>query len=84
MKNVGITSAFTRTKYTWTANYYVGPNHLGTSSGKRNLVDTTLLLTPDSKFNLYLNGDYGRDNNAIEDPDIAEWYAASLSRPTCR
>ena len=46
-KNVGITSALTKTKYTWSVNYYVGPNNLGTTTtGVRNLVDTTLLLTP--------------------------------------
>ncbi|MGA2713387.1 MAG: outer membrane beta-barrel protein [Bryobacteraceae bacterium] len=78
MKNVGITSAFTRTKYTWSANYYVGPNHPGTSSGKRNLVDSTLLLTPDAKFNIYINGDYGRDNNPVG-PGYSEWYGAAAA-----
>jgi hypothetical protein len=63
MKNVGITSALTKTKYTWSVNYYVGPNNLGTTTGARSLFDTTLLLTPNSKVNVYINGDYGRNGN---------------------
>jgi hypothetical protein len=63
MKNFGITSALTKTKYTWSVNYYGGPNNLGTSTGHRNLVDTTLLLTPNSKVNVYINGDYGRNGD---------------------
>jgi hypothetical protein len=63
MKNVGITSALTKTKYTWSVNYYVGPNNLGTSTGTRSLFDTTLLLTPNSKVNVYINGDYARNGN---------------------
>jgi hypothetical protein len=73
MKNVGVTSALTKTKYTWSVNYYVGPNHLGTSSGVRNLIDTTLLLTPNAKVNFYINGDYGRDNNATGG-GFNQWY----------
>ncbi|MDQ6700496.1 MAG: porin [Acidobacteriota bacterium] len=72
LKNVGLTAALTKTKYTWTANYYVGPNHLGTSSGKRNLFDTTLLLTPNSKANFYINYDYARDNRIEGGHDA--WY----------
>ncbi len=63
LKNIGITSALTRTKYTWSANYYEGPNHRGATRGKQSLFDTTLLLTPSSKANFYINYDYGRDNH---------------------
>jgi len=63
MKNIGITSALTKTRYTWSVNYYTGPNNLGTSTGNRTLVDSTLLLTPNSKVNVYINGDYGRNGN---------------------
>jgi hypothetical protein len=73
MKNVGVTSALTTSKYTWSVNYYVGPNHPGTTSGKRNLVDSTLLLTPNPKVNFYVNGDYARDNNVIGS-GFSEWY----------
>jgi hypothetical protein len=62
-QNVGITAAYTKTKYTYSVNYYVGKSDLGTHVGERNLIDTTLLLTPTGKLNFYINGDYGRDNN---------------------
>lgn len=72
MKNIGVTAALTRTKYTWSTNYYEGPNHMGTSKGKRNLFDTTLLLTPNSKANFYINYDYARDNRVEGGYD--SWY----------
>lgn len=62
MKNVGITAAYTKPKYALTTNYYAGPNHPGTTEGKRNLFDTTLTLLPTSKASFYINYDYGRDN----------------------
>jgi hypothetical protein len=72
LDNIGITLAYTKTKYTYTANYYEGPNHMGTTAGKRNLLDSTLLLTPNSKLNLYVNGDWGRDNRIGGGYD--QWY----------
>jgi hypothetical protein len=72
MRNVGITTALTMPKYTWSVNYYVGPNHQGTSDGKRNLIDSTLLLTPSSKVTAYINADYGRDNRIGGGYD--DWY----------
>src|SRR5206468_1908543 len=39
-RNVGLTLAYSKPKFTYTANYYVGPQKLGTSEGKRNLFDT--------------------------------------------
>jgi hypothetical protein len=73
MKNIGLTSALTTSKYTWSVNYYEGPNHVGTSAGKRNLIDSTLLLTPNSKVNIYINGDYGRDNH-VGTSGYDSWY----------
>jgi hypothetical protein len=64
LQNVGLTLAYTKTKYTYSANYYVGKTDFGPNVGVRNLIDTTLLLTPNSKLNIYINGDYGRDNTA--------------------
>jgi hypothetical protein len=72
-KNGGITSALTMPKYTWSVNYYVGPNHAGTTAGVRNLLDSTLLLTPSTKFNFYVNGDYGRDNHSVGG-GYDDWY----------
>jgi hypothetical protein len=61
----GLTSSLVKPKFTWNTNYYVGPensglppNYAGTQKGYRNLFDTTLLLTPSAKFNMYVNYDY--------------------------
>jgi len=62
LKNIGITTALTRSKYTWSANYYEGPNHLGATTGNRGVVDTTVLLTPNGNVNAYVNFDYGQDH----------------------
>jgi hypothetical protein len=63
---IGLTSSLVKPKYTWNTNYYVGPensgitppSYAGTQRGYRNLIDTTLLLTPTAKFNMYVNYDY--------------------------
>ena len=60
---VGLTSAYVKPKYTWNVNYYVGPENANTTKGIRNLIDTTLLLTPNSKFNAYINYDYGQNRD---------------------
>ena len=57
------TSALTKPKYTWNLNYIVGPENSNTASGLRNLVDTTLLLTPPGKTNAYFNFDYGQNQD---------------------
>jgi len=70
------TSAFTKPKFAWTANYYVGPENSGTTNGIRNLFDTTLLLTPPGKINAYINFDYGANRDAVEaqgDNNLHSW-----------
>ena len=62
---IGLTSAVTEPKATWNLNYYTGPSNTDTQTGYRNLVDTTLLLTPTSKFNAYINYDYGQNHSAL-------------------
>jgi hypothetical protein len=62
---VGLTSAYVKTKYTWDLNVYTGPENALPGHGYRNLVDTTLLLTPNAKFNAYINYDWGRNHDAI-------------------
>jgi len=57
------TSAYVKPKYTWNLNYIVGPENANTTSGLRNLVDTTLLLTLNPKFSAYLNYDYGSNQD---------------------
>ena len=74
-KNIAVTLAYTKTKYTYSLNYLEGPNNLGTSSGKRNLVDTTLLLTPNAKLNVYINGDFGRNNFATT--GYGQWFGVA-------
>lgn len=68
--NGGVTGAFTsayvKPKYSWNVNYYVGPENPNTAYGIRNLIDTTLLLTPNAKFNAYINYDYGSNRDALQ------------------
>ncbi len=76
MQNIGVTSTWTKTLFTWYVNYYEGPNNFGTDTGKRNLVDTNLVLTPSSKLNLYVNGDWGQNGNA-SGIGAANWYGVA-------
>jgi hypothetical protein len=59
---VGLTSLYTKPKYNWALNYYVGPQNTDTQKANRNLIDTTLNLTPTPKFSAYLNYDYGQNH----------------------
>jgi hypothetical protein len=67
---VGLTSSFVKPKFTWNMNYYVGPensgitppSYAGTQNGYRNLIDTTLILTPTAKFSMYVNYDYTQNH----------------------
>lgn len=61
---VGLTSAYTKAKYTWSFNLYTGPEKSSGLSEYRNLIDTTVLLTPNSKFNAYVNYDYGQNHTS--------------------
>jgi len=80
---VGLTSAYVKTKYTWNLNYYTGPENALPGKGYRNLVDTTLLLTPNSKFNAYINYDYGRNHDAIVkgvgDTSVNAWQGIAFA-----
>jgi hypothetical protein len=60
---VGLNNALTKPKYAWNLNYYGGPENANTTSGFRNLIDTTILLTPTAKFNAYINYDYGQNRD---------------------
>jgi Putative beta-barrel porin-2, OmpL-like. bbp2 len=68
---IGLTSSVVKPKFTWNTNYYVGPENsgitppsffFGTQKGYRNLIDTTLLLTPTAKFSMYVNYDYTQNH----------------------
>lgn len=75
LDNIGLTLAVTKKKFVYNLNYYEGPNHSGTTRGKRNLFDSTLTVNPNSKVSFYINGDYGRDNRigGGDDP----WYGVA-------
>jgi hypothetical protein len=62
---VGVTSSYVKPKYTWNADFYTGPANYTEQHGYRNLFDTTVLLTPNSKFNAYINYDIGANSDSI-------------------
>ncbi len=64
---IGLVNALTKTKYTWNLNVYTGPGNTGTTKGFNNLIDTTLLLTPNAKFNAYINYDYDQLRTATSE-----------------
>ena len=79
---VGLTSAFVKPKYTWYLNYYGGPENANTTTGFRHLIDSTLLLTPNAKFNAYINYDYGQNRDAIVsqgDKKLNRWQGVAVA-----
>ena len=71
------TSAYVKPTYTWDFNYLVGPENANTTSGLRNLFDSTLLITPPGKTNAYINFDYGMNRDAIAaqgDTLLHDWW----------
>lgn len=77
-----VTSSLVKPKYTWNVNYIVGPENSNTAYGLRNLIDTTLLLTPNAKFNAYINYDYGSNRNAIAaqgNNDLSTWQGVAFA-----
>ena len=63
----GFTNALVTRRYTWNLNLYTGPENSDAQKSYRNLIDTTLLLTPDARFSAYVNYDYGRNRNEAVD-----------------
>lgn len=78
-KTVGLTGVWKKPAFTLSTNYYVGPENDHTNKGLRNLFDGTLLLTPSSKLNAYLNYDYAQNRNAAETAP-GRYQATTLSR----
>ena len=79
---IGLTSTFVKPKYTWNLNYYGGPENPNTQKGYRNLIDSTLLLTPTAKFNAYINYDYGQNRDALaaqEDTNLNHWQGIAVA-----
>jgi hypothetical protein len=80
----GLTSSLVKPKFTWNADLYTGPENLGDQHGYRNLFDTTLLLTPNAKFNAYINFDYGHHKNHISsvegtNDDSSHWQGIAFA-----
>ncbi len=79
---VGLTSAYVKPKYTWNLNYYGGPQNNHTTTGMRNLIDTTILLTPNPKFSAYINYDYGQNRDAMQDQEdtlLKHWQGVAFA-----
>jgi len=79
-------NSYVKPKFTWNANYIVGPENAGTTDGMRNLIDTTLLLTPSPKFSAYINYDYGQNrdslktsNTAYQDTKLNRWQGVAFA-----
>jgi hypothetical protein len=70
-KTYGFTGAYAWKKVTWTNVYYGGPEKPGTSTGWRQLYDTTVLVNATDKLSYYVNFDYGRDKNV--GPGAQQW-----------
>jgi hypothetical protein len=64
-KTVGLTGAWTRSKFSWTNTWYGGPDENKADRGYRNLYDTVLTVAPNAKTSLYLNFDYVHDKPNI-------------------
>jgi hypothetical protein len=74
---IGLTSAYTKPKYTWDFNFYTGPQNVDTQKGYRNLIDTTVLLTPTTKISAYINYDYGQNRMPSSVGDTVAGSSAS-------
>jgi hypothetical protein len=80
---VGLTSALVEPKYTWNLNVYTGPSNTPGQNAYRNLVDTTVLFTPNAKFNWYLNFDFGANKDSLSgtsgDKNKSDWTGLAIA-----
>ncbi len=60
-RTFGLTETWTRSKFAWTNTWYGGPDENTINRGYRNLYDTVLTVTPNSKTSFYVNFDYLHD-----------------------
>jgi hypothetical protein len=79
----GLTSALVKTKYTWSANLYTGPEDTSAQHMFRTLIDTTMLLTPNAKFNAYINYDYAQNKDSksgtFGDTNTNRWQGVAFA-----
>jgi len=79
LQNVGFALTTTKTKYAYTVDYYGGKSDIGGKVGVRNLFDGTYTINPSGKYQVYINGTWGRDNRYGGGYD--QWYGiASAAR----
>ncbi len=79
------TNSYTKPKAAWALNYIVGPENPNTTSGLRNLIDTTVTLTPPGKYSAYINYDYGQNHDGTYscapytcgDTKTHDWWGAA-------
>jgi hypothetical protein len=71
-KTVALTGALTAGKVQWFHNYYVGPEKTDTNAGKRQLFDTTVLVTQNTKLAYYVNFDLANEKRLLGGSD--RWY----------
>ncbi len=64
-RTVGLTGAWTKSKFTWTNTWYGGPDENKFDRGYRNLYDTVLSVNANSKTSFYLNFDYLHDKPKV-------------------
>lgn len=79
---IGINNSLVKPKFTWNADLYSGPSNATTQNGYRNLIDTTLILTPSSKFSAYINYDYGQNRDALAaqgDTALNHWQGVAFA-----
>ena len=84
-------NSYVKPKYTWNANFITGPENANTTHGFRNLFDSTLLLTPNSKLSAYINYDYGQNRDGTYtistsegpitegDKDLIHWQGIAVA-----
>jgi len=79
-KTMGFVGNITTSKISWMNNYYTGPENPSTNTGWRNLYDTTVLFTPNGRFNAYVNFDYGQNKSGSGKLEsTAKWYGVAFA-----
>jgi len=79
---IAVTSSYVKPKATLNLDWYGGPENPTTTTGYRNLFDGTFLLTPSSKFNAYVNYDYGQNRDALVaqgDKNLNHWQGVAIA-----
>lgn len=80
---VGVTNAYVQPKYTWFMNVYTGPSNTPGQNAYRNLFDTTVLMTPNSKLSAYVNFDFGANKDSMSngngDTNKSYWDGIALA-----